>query len=374
MKLTKITVCLLLALLLALSAAACAQLPDELLPEASATPRPAASPAPEVPAGPYQIGLVQGQDDPTLDAVREAFTARLTEWGFPSSTLTAETLQAGGSAENAKLICEDLAAKKASLIVGLGAPAAGAVAELAGGTGPAVRGMVVSFGGAAKDFGVTYPDSPEGNVTGVLAASTTLAQLDLLQKAVPGLKTLGLLTREGGPLDAVALTTLKENCAARKIDLVEVTLPPAGGDAATLATELAGKVQAVLSPEGGLTAAQAQAIGPALLAAKKPWLVGSEALMQEGAFASVAVSPQALGRAAADMAVELAAGKQLSQVPVQTLQDPEVILNQALLETLHLQLPQETLDAAAFVSFLPAVPTPAPIPTPEENSDGDDDE
>ncbi len=355
-----------LALLLALTAGGCAQYPD---PVVEATPTPTVTAQPEVPAGPFQIGVLQWLDDPTWDVVREACTARLTEWGFPADKLTVESLSAGGSADNARQICTGWAGKEYGLILALGAPAGQAAVQAAGGV---TKALVVTVGGSAQDLGIAHPDSPEGQTTGVVAASGTLAQLDLIQAAVPGLKTLGVLTREGGPLDASALTALKENCAARKIDLKEATLPQAGGDAAAVAAELAGQVQAVLTPEGGLTAAQAEAVGQTLLAAKKPWVAGAEPLVEKGALAAVAVSPWEMGRAAADMAVELAMGKQLSQVGVKTLSRPETVLNQAVMETLHIQLPQETLDAAVFESALPSAPqptpTPEPTPAPEEES------
>ena len=374
MNLIKKLCCGALALLLVLGTAGCAQLPDEPLPEA--TPSPAVTAKPAQPAGPYKIGLVQWQEDPTLDAVREALTARLEEWAFPASALTLESLQAGGNEDNARQICEDLSARKYSLIIGLGAPAAKIAAETAGAAGSATQALAVTLGVTPQELGVTYPDSPEGSVTGVTVRLGILDQLELLQAAVPGLKTVGLLTREKGMLPEDSINTLKENAAARKIDVVVATLPETGADAGAKAAELAGQVQGVLAPEGSLTASQGEAVGKALLAAKKPWIAGSEALVEQGALASVAVSPLIIGKAAADMAVELAAGKQLSQVPFQTLQETETVLNQALVETLHIQLPQETQDAAVYVSALPVLPTPTPEPTPapEEEEEYDDED
>ena len=343
MKLWKRSLSALLAAVLALACAACAK-PQQ--PQPSPSPSPAAaspSPAPQEPQGPVAIGLLVSGGDPTLEEIQSAFADRLAEWGLGEGvwTLSVRT----GDAAQLKTDGEALVREGAGLLVGVGLPAAQAAAAAAKEAG--VPTLFAGAGDLAQALGVQYPDSPEGGVTGAQGATAEDSALALARQAAPALKTLGILTGEDTSLCAASIERLRQLCAQQGLDVKTATL---GTDPAAAATALAAEVQAVITPDGGVPSAAAGPVAKALLAAKIPWVTGGQGPVRAGALGSVGADAAAIGRQAADQAVELIAGRPVSQVPVASLEEKYILLNQATLDALPIQLSQETLDAADYIS------------------------
>lgn len=285
----------------------------------------AESPAPQAEA--VSIGLVQFEETDGLNTLREAFMGRLEEWGCGEDVVEVDYQNAGGDSARAGEICQAFAAGDVDLIVAIDAPAAQAAVDQA-----QESGVTVVFAGVGdeKALGLAAGDP----VTGVVSPTPVESVLDMAQAAGPQLKTLGLLydpQQAGSQADA---DRAKAWCEDRGVAVVES--PVESGEAVEAAmTDLVGKVDAVFTPADSTVASQAGAAAAAAKAAGKPWYTGSCAMVEDGALASMGWTSDAVGRKAADLAVELLLGGDLAKAPVYTFQNPRTFVNQTTLSALE---------------------------------------
>ena len=345
----KKTLCGLLALLLVFSAlSGCSKKEGDQEPSVSQSESSAAAQQGEIGAQgfqSYQIGLVQYQEYAPLDAAREAFMSRLDEWGYDEGRLDIDYQNAGGDLEKAGEICEKYVRDKKNLIVAVSAPAARQAVKAAKGSG--TRVVFVAVSDPAATLEVKDPARPEGGVTGIADAPCTKAAVDLALQANPNLKTFGLLFDPSCQLGGTAAEAFREYCEEKQITVLEgqLTDPKEG---AQQMKELCAKADAVFTPVDTTVAQNAAEIAKAAEAAKKPWYVSSEDLVQAGALACVSIDYAEAGNKAADMAVQLAVGKDVPELPVYAYEAGPVSVTQAAMSALAMELPEEVLATANY--------------------------
>lgn len=335
LRLMKKMICVVLALTLALCGlAGCkrqeVQEPESALPSASAAP---AAKTQEK----YRIGLVQYEEYAPLDAAREAFMSRLDEWGYGEQKLEIDYQNAGGSGDKAKEICENFVKNKTDLIVAVSAPAAKAAAEAAQGG----KARLVFLGGSESLWG------DMSAATGVAENQNARSVVDLALQVDPELETFGLLADPACALGTEEAQAFREYCGEKNLTVVEAQAANAG-EAAQRMKELCPQVDAVFTPVDSTIAQAAADAAKEAQAAKKPWYACTEDLVQAGALAGVSTDYTEAGRKAADMAVQLAAGRELAQVPVFRYESGLASVNQAAMSALGAKLPEETLAAANY--------------------------
>ena len=316
----------------------------------------AVSSQPEVSAvkkeGAYQIGLLQFSEHPAYDTVREAFMSRLEEWGWGEDLLNIDYQNAGGDEEKAKAICEKFAADQVDLIVAISSPAAKAASYVAKGT--EIKVLFADVEDPAEELEL----QASGNtMTGVQTDSTVSAVVDLALQADPDLKTFGVFYDPQDSQSAAQADKLKRYCVGKDI-AVEEALRSSGTtqeEAAKAVTDLCGKAGAIFLP---LDSKQGNSLvytaAKAALDAKRPCYAGTDSAVQSGALAAVSLDYTEIGHRTADMAVELAAGKPVSEVPVEKADPGRICFNQNTLDDLKTVFPAEILSDADYYMTEPA--------------------
>lgn len=329
----------LLALTLAVGLLGGCSLGKEPAPESSG-PLPESS---EVPEKPYQIGLIQYSESQAPDAIREAFMNRLEEWGYGDEKVQIDYQNAQGDPGKAADICEKFVEDQTDIIVAISSPAAQAAVKAAEGSD-----VKVLFAGAEDlaELGVKNQESPEGNVTGAGSGVSAAAMVDLALQADPELKTAGLLYRADQEDSKAAAARLKEYCMEKGLAVEEAAMT-SESEVQKSAKALCEKADALFTPESGLFTTGAAA-AEAARSAKIPWYTAVESLVQEGALASVTPDYAGMGGKAADMAAQIIAGKEISQMAVSVFSVGQVTVNQATLNALEVKIPEEVLETAAF--------------------------
>lgn len=295
---------------------------------------------------PYQIGLLQYRETADLDSVREAFMGRLEEWGYDDAQVVIDYQNAGGQKEKAASICKQFVKDGADMIVALSTPAAQEAVAAAKNTNI----QVVFAGGsnAEATLGIKKPDKPEGSITGVSGQTPVTQTIDLALKGNPGLKKLGILY-SGGEADVNAVVEeAKSYCKSKGIEITEKAVS-SEGEIPQAAAQLCAETDALLTAADDALAASASKIAEEAKKAKKPWYASSASLVQEGALAAVGLDCGELGRTAADMAVELMAGKPVAQVPVEFLRTGEIYFNQETQVELDISFSEEVMREANFM-------------------------
>lgn len=337
--------CVILALLLVAAAlGGCSKKEEE---DSSAPESSSLAPTPEPgQSGPYQVGLVQYMDYAPYDEARAAFMSRLEEWGYGDSRLQVDYQNAGGDQVKLEEICRKFANDKKDVVVAVSALAAESAVQACEGTETKV--VFLGTDNPHDDLGIADPVNPEGSVTGVADLVTARAEMELALQVNGNIKTVGILYDPGCPFGTSYVEAMKTHCAELSITLVES--PVTGKEQVEAAMkELCGQVEAVFTPLDSTVAASAQAAAQAARDAGKPWYVSSEDMVAAGAMASINIDYTDAGNKAADMAVQLVAGKNVQDLAVYSYPQGRVSVNQETMDGLALRLPEEVLETANYI-------------------------
>ena len=308
-------------------------------------PSPTPSPTPEVSqvAEPYKIGLVQYQEHADLDSLREAFMSRLEEWGCDETRVEIDYQSAGGDDAKAEEICDTFVENQVDMIVAISTPAAKAAISATAGTD-----VEVVFTGVNDQsvLGLEEGAASSRQVTGVVSPTPVEELLNLAMQADSTLNTLGLLYDPNDPGSMAVIEDAKALCVEKGLEVAEAPVSTAE-EVVQVMTELCGRVDAVFTPPDNTVAPKAAEAAQAAKIAQVPWYTGSDAMVQAGALAAMGATGREMGVKAADMAVELMEGRELSQVPVYTFESPSTFVNQTTLAALSsLTFPTEALQSA----------------------------
>lgn len=309
-------------------------------PEVSST-----APAEKKQQEPYRIGVVQYQEYAPMDEAREAFMSRLDEWGLDDGEIDIDYQNAGGSAEKAQEICEKFVNEKADVIVAVSSPAAKAAVKAAGTSSTKV--VFLGVRDVKAELGLENPAAPEGNVTGVEEPTSALALLELAQQVNPNLSSVGLFYDPSCPYGTAFVEEFKTCCAQLELTLIEGQVA-SSSEAAARMTELCAQVDAVFTPVDSTVASVAKDAAKAAADAGKPWYASTQDIVQQGALACVGLDYTEAGTHAADMAVQLAAGRKTAELAVYSFGSGQVSVNQEVMTALSAEIPEEILSTAIY--------------------------
>lgn len=335
-------VCVLLALALAVSfLSGCSKKEEEnVSSETTATPAPTPKDT-----GTRRIGLVQYMEYAPYDKAREAFMNRLEEWGFDDSIVEVDYQNAGGDPAKLTEICEKFVADKDDVVVAISDPAAQEAVKACGTSGPKVVFMGVSD--PHGDLGIEDPGNPSGSVTGVAEPVTARQAMELALQVDGTLEKVGLLYDPTCPFGQNYVEAIKTHCQELDIELIEgpATTPQEVQDKMKVLCEQA---DAVFSPVDSTIAASAKEAAKVAQDAKKPWYVSTEDVVEQGALAAVTFDYEEAGNRTADFAVQLVAGKTVSELPVYNFESTTVSIHPKVMETLAVKFPEEVLETANY--------------------------
>lgn len=332
-------ICMLLGVLLAAGLClGCSR--EEVAPvEVSSMAEPAEEP------GAYKVGLVQCGSYAPLDVMRESFMSRLDEWGYGEVKVELDYQNAGDDGKKAAEICKQFTRDGRDMIVAVGTPAAKAAAEAVGGSG--VKVVFVGVTDPAAELGIKNLNAPERGVTGVSDRVDGQKAVEFAQQVKPGLKSIGLLYDPEDANASAAAKSVQEYCRQAGLE-AHVATAKNTEEAAAAAQELCAQSDVLYTPGDGVMAKAAGKVAEAAAQAKKPWLAGADALVQSGALAALSTDYEQAGNRAADMAVQVMVGTQVSQLPVYFFDSWQPWVSLATMESLELQLPEELLSAAHY--------------------------
>lgn len=303
------------------------------------------TPAPMENKGPYRIGLIQYMEYGPMDEARAAFISRLDEWGFDDSKVSIDYQNVGGDMDKTADICKKFVEDKVDLIVAISTPAAKAAIEASKGTD--VQVVFMGIGDPQTELEIGDISQTDSGVTGVSELVSARASLDLARQINPELGTIGLLFDPGCSFGTAYIKAMREYCSELEITIVDGQVTDQGQVKERM-IELCGQVEAVFSPMDSTVSASAKDAAMAAIEKKKPWYVSSEDMVKLGAFASISIDQTEAGNKAADIAVQLVCGKEISQLPIYSFTNGRLSVNQTCLSKLELDVPNEILDSASL--------------------------
>lgn len=317
--------------MLLLSAAGCSSKQD-----------PAATPETE---NQLQIGIVQIVEHPSLNTIRESFVQELEKNGFKEGdNITIDYQNAQGDQTNLKTICQKFANNKYDLIIAIATPSAqAAVGE--------TSDIPIVFSACTDPLGselVASLEHPGGNVTGTSDAISAGEIMELALRITPDIKTVGALYNSSETNSISVINNLKDYAAKNGMNVVEATVTNSS-EVQQAASSLVGKADAIFSPIDNTIASAMPVVAQVANQAKIPVYVGADSMVKDGGLATYGINYEVLGQETALMAARILNGEKAGDIPVKTMTDFDIYVNQATADAIDITIPEDVLQEAVQV-------------------------
>lgn len=286
----------------------------------------------------YKVGIVQYVDDASLNQIEKAIEEELDAKGAELGVaFDYAEYTYNGQADQSILtqIAAELVADEVDIIIPIATPTAVVMQSATEDNQiPVVFSAVSDPVGAGL---VADVNAPGANITGTSDAIDTDAIFDLMLAADANTKKVGLLYDKSQASSLAAIADAKAYCEANNMEYVEKTGTTAAEVQAAADALVAAGVDAVFTPQDNTIMTAELAIFEKFTEAGIPHYTGADSFALNGAFCGYGVNYEELGKATADMAVEILVNEAApAETPVRTLDRGIVTVNTETAEAIGL--------------------------------------
>ena len=291
------------------------------------------------------VGIVQIVEHPSLNTIREATVAELAAQGFKEGeNFTIDYQNAQGDQTNLKTIAQKFVKNNYDLIIAIATPSAQAVVS-------ETKEIPIVFSAATDPLGsglVANMEKPGGNVTGTSDRVSAEKIMGLAEQITPDIKTVGALYNSSETNSVSVVNNLKEYAAQKNLQVVEATVTNSS-EVLQAINSLTGKADAIFIPIDNAVASAMPAVAQAANKAQIPVYVGADSMVKDGGLATYGINYTVLGQETGKMAAEILKGKNPGDIPVKSMTDMDIYLNQKTADALGITIPADILEKAAQV-------------------------
>lgn len=285
-------------------------------------------------------------DHPALDAVRDGIKDELKAAGYEvGKNLKWQSQSAQGNNGTAAQIARKYVGDRPDVIVPISTPSAQAVAV-------ATKDIPIVYSAVGDPVAAGLVKSWEAsgtNVTGVSDMVPVEKQLEVIKKAAPNVKRLGIIYNPGEANSVALVSSLKAKLPGAGYTLVEASAPRTV-DVASAAKSLIGKVDMIYAPTDNTVASAFPSIAKAASGAKIPLFAGDNSMVAQGAALGLGVNYASLGRQTGKMVVRILNGEAPGKIASETSPTFDVHVNPQAAKQQGLTLPEDLLKTAKIES------------------------
>ena len=289
-----------------------------------------------------KIGIVQMADNGAFTDMREGFIAQMNAKGYDDSNTEFIYKNAQGDASNLNTICQQMVSDGVDLVATIATPATQAMVNMKSDI-PVVFISVSDPVGAGI---LSDMNAPENNATGTSNAIPVEDIFGLADELTPGIEKFGILYTSGEVNAVNTANSAKEYLDAAGIGYEEIVVTNSS-EVQQAAQQLCSECDAIFVPNDSVIQSAMPVVTAAAREAKVPVYGSSAVMVDEGAFATVAVSDTEIGAASADMAVEILQGKTAAEVPSVVVPATATVINKTTMEALGITV--ESTEGITFV-------------------------
>ncbi len=292
------------------------------------------------------IGIIQLAEHVALDSANEGFVDALKDEGFiDGENITIDQQNAQGDQANLNTISQRFISNECDLILAIATPAAQAVA----GATEDIPILVTAVTDLVEAKLVESYEAPGTNVTGTTDMTPIEAQIDLLLELVPEAKTIGLVYNPGEVNSQIQIDIAKAYIESLGLTCEEASANTTNDVAQAMQT-ICAKADAVYLPTDNVFATALATVGEIGRETKTPIIVADTNMVEGGALASEGLNYYNLGYQTGLMAAKILRGEaEPATMPVEKLQETDLIINKATADILGIEIPQALLDRALTV-------------------------
>lgn len=295
----------------------------------------------------YKIGVVQLVEHDALDSAYQGFVDGLKEAGYEDGKNIAIDYQnAQGEQANCNTIASKFVNDQDDLILAIATPAAQAAANAT----TDIPILVTAVTDPANAKLVASNEAPGGNVTGTSDLNPIKEQMDLIKQLVPDVKKVGMLYCSSEANSEFQVNLAKEQLETMGIESEDFTVSSTN-EIQQVVESMVGKVDAVYVPTDNMIASGIVTVSAVAVDAKLPVIVAEPWVVKNGGLGTYGLSYYNLGKQTAAMAVKVLTGEaKPADMPIEYLDEADLMLNQDIIDALGITVPQELLDKAEIVT------------------------
>ncbi len=289
------------------------------------------------------IGILQLVEHAALDDAYSGFKAGLEAQGYKDGeNIVLDHRNAQGNPDMLASIADHFIAENVDLVLTIATPAA---QTMAGKTE-----TIPILGTAITDYVVARlaqsNEKPGYNVSGTTDMNDVKAQIELMVKMVPSIKTIGLLYTASEDNSTVQANIAKEVIAELGLEVTEITVHNSN-DVQQATQTMVGQCDAIYIPTDNVFASAMPVVYDVAVAAKIPVFCGESGMVMAGGVATWGINYYDLGYQTAAMAIDvLFNGAKVSEMPIQAQSSYELVVNKTYCDAIGLAIPEDMLPFA----------------------------
>lgn len=283
------------------------------------------------------IGITQLVEHPSLDKARNGFIKALEDKGYKDGENIKIDYQ---NAQNDMLTTQTIANKfvsdKKDLIYAVSTPSAQAAYNstkdipilITAVTDPVAAGLVKSL------------DKPEGNLSGTSDYISIDKNLELIKTLVPKAKTIGVLYSTSEVNSKIQVDMLKKYASKNNYKVVEKGIS-SSNEINQAISSLSKNIDVLYVPTDNLIVSSMPIVSKIATDNKIPVIASEDGSVKSGALACQGIDYEKLGYKTGEIAVKVLNGEKVSNIPISTLDDTQIIINEDVLNLLSMKKPND---------------------------------
>lgn len=284
-------------------------------------------------------------EHPALDAIKDGVSHALKEAGYTQDKgLKWQFQTAQGNTAIAAQIARKFVGDKPDVIVAIATPSAQAVVA-------ATKTIPVVYSAVTDPVAAQLVQSMEPSGTNVTGVSDSLAlakQVELIQRALPNAKRVGMVYNPGEANSVVVVNQLRELLPKAGMTLTEATAARTV-DVGAAARSLVGKVDVIYTNTDNNVVSAYESLVKVGNDAKLPLIASDTDSVKRGAIAALGVNYHDLGTQTGKMVVRILKGEQPGSIASETSDKLELYVNPGAAKRQGVTLSDEFIKSATQV-------------------------
>ena len=290
--------------------------------------------------GKTKIGIVQLVEHEALDAAYRGFVDALSENGYvDGENVTIDYQNAQGEQANCVTIAQKFVNDRSDLILAIATPAAQAAANYT----TQIPILVTAVTDPESAHLVNSNAHPGTNVSGTSDLTPCAAQIELLVRILPAVRTVGMLYCSSEQNSIFQINLAKAACDQLGLTYIDATVSNSN-EIQQVVQSLVGRVDALYLPTDNMIAAGMATVAQVANANRIPTVCGEANMVRNGGMITYGIDYYELGRQTGMMAVAvLRDGASVADMPIQYVSDDALSLayNEDTLTAVGVTLPAD---------------------------------
>lgn len=294
----------------------------------------------------YVIGINQLVQHSALDSARQGFIDGLAEKGYVDGVnIKLDYENAQGDAAITQTIAKQFVSNKVDMIFAISTASAQAAYN-------ATKEIPIVFTAVTDPVSAGIAESftkTGSNVTGTSDMVSMEQQLELFQKLIPKIKTIGVIYNTSEANSIAQVNELKNTAEEKGLKVKEISITTVNEINQNLLANI-DSIDALYVPTDNTVASAYELVGNICVNHNIPMFCAEEAGVSKGGLCSIGINYYELGKEAGYKAVEIIEGKKPTDIEIGKSVDMTTVINSEVVEKLQLTIPSEIESKAQMVT------------------------